>query len=59
MRLAGQIVQQMDFLSALTFSSLCHLKEKAPFEAKAAKRKAEYEKQMKAYNKKLVRFFSF
>ncbi|ONI03706.1 hypothetical protein PRUPE_6G276300 [Prunus persica] len=26
--------------------------EKAPYEAKAAKRKAEYEKQMKAYNKK-------
>lgn len=29
-------------------------KEKAPYEAKAAKRKAEYEKQMKAYNKKQV-----
>ena len=27
--------------------------EKAPYEAKAAKRKAEYEKQIKAYNKKL------
>lgn len=29
-------------------------KEKAPYEAKAAKRKADYEKQMKAYNKKQV-----
>lgn len=26
--------------------------EKAPFEAKAAKRKTDYEKQMSAYNKK-------
>jgi len=29
-------------------------KEKAPYEAKAAKRKAEYEKLMKAYDKKQV-----
>ena len=28
--------------------------EKAPYEAKAAKRKSEYEKQMSAYNKKQV-----
>lgn len=40
--------------SLLTFSSLPSQKEKAPYEAKAAKRKAEYEKQMKAYNKKQV-----
>jgi hypothetical protein len=30
------------------------VKEKAPYEEKAAKRKAEYEKQMDAYNKNLV-----
>jgi hypothetical protein len=29
-------------------------KEKAPYEAKAAKKKSEYEKVMKAYNKKQV-----
>lgn len=31
--------------------------EKAPYEAKAAKRKTEYEKVMKAYNKKQVNTF--
>lgn len=30
------------------------MKEKAPYEAKAAKRKADYEKQMNAYNRKQV-----
>lgn len=30
------------------------LQEKAPFEAKAAKRKLDYEKLMTAYNKKQV-----
>lgn len=33
---------------------MCFCQEKAPFEAKAAKRKADYEKVMKAYNKKQV-----
>jgi len=36
-------------------SSLWNVKEKAPYEAKAAKRKAEYEKLIKAYEKKQVR----
>ena len=30
------------------------MKEKGPYETKAEKRKAEYEKQMKVYNKKQV-----
>ena len=40
-------------LFLLTFFS-SFWKDKAPYEAKAAKRKAEYEKQIKAYNKKQV-----
>lgn len=35
------------------------LQEKAPFEAKAAKRKLDYEKLMTAYNKKQVGFNPF
>lgn len=35
---------------------LFFFKEKAPYEEKAAKRKAEYEKQMDAYNKNMVSF---
>lgn len=31
------------------------MKEKAPYEAKSGQRKVEYEKQMKAYNKKQVK----
>lgn len=40
-------------ITDLHFSTLVR-KEKAQYEAKAAKRKTDYEKQMKAYNKKQV-----
>lgn len=47
-------MNNFSYITNFLFSTfLC--KEKAPYEAKAAKRKAEYEKQIKAYNKKLVR----
>lgn len=38
----------------LTWIHFFLLKEKAPYEEKAANRKAEYEKQMDAYNKNMV-----
>lgn len=43
-----------DLFCYLFNSSILNGKEKAPYEAKAAKRKADYEKLMNAYNRKKV-----
>lgn len=39
---------------SLFIDSVCDFQDKAPYAAKSAKRKAEYEKSMVAYNKKQV-----
>lgn len=41
---------------SLNFSCAWICQEKAPYEAKSAKRKSEYEKLMTSYNKKQVNF---
>lgn len=50
-KIFGLYLEAFKFLIAI-FLHL--LKEKAPYEAKAAKKKADYEKLMTAYNKKQV-----
>lgn len=50
-KIFGLYLEAFKFLTAI-FLHL--LKEKAPYEAKAAKKKADYEKLMNAYNKKQV-----
>lgn len=44
-------------LSIYSFKPIGKIQEKAPYVAKAEKRKVEYEKNMKAYNKKQVFYF--
>jgi len=41
------------FILSYSNSLISNKKEKAPYEAKAAKRKVEYEKLMNAYNNKV------
>jgi hypothetical protein len=43
----------MWFILSYSNSLILNKKEKAPYEAKAAKRKIEYEKLMNAYNNKV------